>query len=68
MCKDGILSMWHKNDKIRGLMAEVAFLERGIEAYREAYQGLPYACRGGGCTCHVHAWEREAKERERADG
>lgn len=52
------------NGRIAALEAEVSFLRLGVELYRDAYRGSSDACRGGGCGCRVHAWEREARARE----
>lgn len=57
--------MSHMKRFLENVNEEIAFLKRGIEAYRAAYHrvsdatysGLPDACR-------VNSWEKEAKERE----
>lgn len=55
----------HKMEMVRdAALAEIHFLRRGIEAYREAYQELSERCRGG-CSCRLHAWEAEDKKRRR---
>lgn len=44
------------------LSDSVEHYQKGIKAYRDAYR-YANGCRGGGCTCRVHSWEREDAER-----
>ena len=45
---------------------EVEHLRRGIDAYRSDYGDMSDRCRGSGCACRVHEWERkDEKARER---
>ena len=52
------------NGRIAVLEAEVAFLRRGIEAYRQEHHSQDDPCEPDDEPCAVCQWEDEAEARE----